>query len=86
MRLAFEELGPTFIKLGQVLVSRQEILSDSITTELAELLDDVPAQPFSHMALVLEDELPDGLQTFEWIHPEPIQVTPAINACRDIEE
>ncbi|EGK13415.1 ABC1 kinase family protein [Kroppenstedtia eburnea] len=72
MRLAFEELGPTFIKLGQVLVSRQEILSDSITTELAELLDDVPAQPFSHMALVLEDELPDGLQTFEWIHPEPI--------------
>ncbi len=53
-------------------MTRQEILSDSITAELAELLDDVPAQPFSHMALVLEDELPEGLQTFEWIHPEPI--------------
>ncbi|PTX64706.1 ubiquinone biosynthesis protein [Melghirimyces profundicolus] len=70
LRLAFEELGPTFIKLGQVLVTRQELLPDAVTTELADLLDEVPAEPFSRMAVVLEDEI--GLDTFEWIQPEPI--------------
>ncbi|OYD09637.1 ABC1 kinase family protein [Paludifilum halophilum] len=72
LRLAFEELGPTFIKLGQVLVTRQELLPDPVTAELADLLDEVPPQPFSHMAVVLDEELPDGLHTFEWIDPTPI--------------
>jgi ubiquinone biosynthesis protein len=72
LRLVFEELGPTFIKLGQVLVTRQEIIPEPITTELAELLDEVPPMPFSYIATILDDELPEGLDTFEWIDPEPI--------------
>ncbi|PZN08928.1 MAG: ABC transporter [Bacillota bacterium] len=72
LRLAFQELGPTFIKLGQVLVTRQELLPDPITAELAQLLDRVPPMPFPYLAVVLDEELPDGLQTFAWIDPEPI--------------
>jgi len=72
LRLAFEELGPTFIKLGQVLVTRQELLPDAITGELAKLLDKVPPVPFSHLALYLKEELPEGLDTFEWISDTPI--------------
>ncbi|EKP95559.1 ABC1 kinase family protein [Thermaerobacter subterraneus] len=72
VRLAFQELGPTFIKLGQVLVTRQELLPEPITMELAQLLDQVPPMPFPYMAVVLDDELPDGLQTLAWIDPDPI--------------
>ncbi len=72
VRLAFQELGPTFIKLGQVLVTRQELLPEPITMELAQLLDQVPPMPFPYMAVVLDDELPEGLQTFAWIDPDPI--------------
>jgi ubiquinone biosynthesis protein len=72
LRLAFEELGPTYIKLGQVLVTRQEFLPPEITEELAKLLDDVPPAPFEQMQVVLEDELPEGLGTFRWIMAEPI--------------
>lgn len=72
LRLVFEELGPTFIKLGQVLVTRQELIPEPITAELAELLDRVPPMPFPYIATVLDEELPDGLETFEWIRTEPI--------------
>ncbi|CAB3393373.1 ABC1 kinase family protein [Kyrpidia spormannii] len=72
LRLVFEELGPTFIKLGQVLVTRQELIPEPITQELAELLDEVPPMPFPYLAAVMEDELPGGLDTFEWIDPDPI--------------
>jgi ubiquinone biosynthesis protein len=72
LRLAFEELGPTFIKLGQVLVTRQELIPEPVTAELAKLLDEVPPMPFRYMAYVLDEELPEGLATFEWIDREPI--------------
>lgn len=72
LRGAFEELGPTFIKLGQVIMTRQELLPDALTAELEYLLNAVPPMPFHYMALALEDELPDGMNTFNWIHPTPI--------------
>lgn len=73
LRLAFQELGPTFIKLGQVLVTRQELLPDAVTRELAKLLDRVPPMPFPYLAAVLAKELPEGLDTFRSIdHAEPL--------------
>jgi ubiquinone biosynthesis protein len=72
LRLAFEELGPTFIKLGQVLVTRQDLLPEPITLELEKLLDKVPPIEFSKIQYILERELPDGLNTFEWIDEEPL--------------
>lgn len=44
-RLALEELGPTFVKLGQVLSTRPDLISPEYLHELAELQDNVP--PFS---------------------------------------
>lgn len=72
MRKAFEELGPTFIKLGQVMVTRQDLLPEPITLELEKLLDKVPPLEFEQMQFILENELPDGVRTFEWIDEEPL--------------
>ncbi|HET7522443.1 MAG TPA: AarF/UbiB family protein [Bacillales bacterium] len=72
MRTAFEELGPTFIKLGQVLVTRQDLLPEPITLELEKLLDQVPAIEFYKIQYILEVELPEGTGTFEWIDAKPL--------------
>ncbi|WP_328703124.1 ABC1 kinase family protein [Alkalihalobacterium elongatum] len=72
LRKVFEELGPTFIKLGQVLVTRQDILPEPITLELEKLLDRVPAMDFEIMQYILETELPQGLDMFEWIEGKPL--------------
>lgn len=72
LRLAFEELGPTFIKLGQVLVTRQELLPEPITSELAKLLDQVPPMPFHYIYAAIEQELPEGMKTFAWFDAKPI--------------
>src|SRR4029078_7214997 len=45
IRLALEELGPIFVKAGQILSTRRDLLPDDIATELAKLQDRVP--PFS---------------------------------------
>ena len=57
IRLVFEELGPTFIKLGQFLSNRPDIIPSELCYELEKLLDAVP--PFSgNMAvMILEKEL-----------------------------
>ncbi len=45
IRRALEDLGPVFVKFGQVLSTRRDMLPDDLATELAKLQDDVP--PFS---------------------------------------
>ena len=45
IRKVLEELGPIFIKLGQILSTRRDLLPDDIAIELAQLQDNVP--PFS---------------------------------------
>jgi ubiquinone biosynthesis protein len=46
LRLAIEELGPIFIKFGQMLSTRRDLLGNEIADELEKLLDRVPPFPF----------------------------------------
>ncbi|QQK74597.1 AarF/ABC1/UbiB kinase family protein [Salicibibacter cibarius] len=72
MRTAFEELGPTFIKLGQVLVTRQDLLPAPITQELEKLLDKVPPIGYDYIRCIVEEEFSDGVDRFEWIDETPL--------------
>lgn len=56
LRLALENLGPVFVKFGQVLSSRRDIFSDTIVDELSKLQDDVAPQDFSKIEKTLLEE------------------------------
>ena len=57
LRLAIEELGPTFIKLGQLLSTRSDILPADYLHELSKLQDAAPPVPLSTVRAVIEGEL-----------------------------
>ena len=57
LRLCIEELGPIFIKFGQMLSTRQDLLPDEISAELAKLLDRVPPFPLQQARDILEQQL-----------------------------
>jgi len=56
-RLALEELGPTFIKLGQLLSTRPDLLTQGIIEELEKLQDHIPAVPTEQIAEQIHREL-----------------------------
>src|SRR5499425_2795176 len=53
LRLALEELGPIFVKFGQVLSTRRDLLPPDIADELAKLQDRVPPFPTEHVRATL---------------------------------
>jgi len=57
MRLVLQDLGPSFIKLGQILSTRQDVLPESVILELKKLQDNVPAVPFAEIKNVVEASL-----------------------------
>ncbi len=57
LRLAFEELGPAFIKLGQILSTRPDLVGKEIAAELEKLRDNTPLTPFEEIQKVIEKEL-----------------------------
>jgi len=73
LRLVFEELGPTFIKLAQILSSRPDILPPEYIRELTKLQDDVPPFPFEDARTLIEAQLGRPLSgLFESIEEEPV--------------
>jgi ubiquinone biosynthesis protein len=56
LRLVCEDLGPTFVKLGQLLSTRPDLLPESYTNELAALRNDVRTFPFSKVETILAEE------------------------------
>jgi ubiquinone biosynthesis protein len=57
IRFLFEELGPTFIKFGQILSLRLDIVSEEYSQEFSKLLDETSPLPFSRIAHILDEEL-----------------------------
>ncbi|HYE88323.1 MAG TPA: AarF/UbiB family protein, partial [Vicinamibacterales bacterium] len=52
-----EQLGPTFIKLGQLLSSRVDLLPPAYLTALSRLQDDIEPFPFEDVQRIVEEEL-----------------------------
>ncbi len=61
IRLALEELGPTFIKLGQILSTRPDVVGMELANELQKLQSDVPADTLDEVAGVIATELGQSL-------------------------
>ena len=57
LRLAMEELGPTFIKLGQILSTRPDVLPHEYVEEFGKLQDKIPSIPLSDVLQQVEAEL-----------------------------
>ena len=57
VRMALEELGPTFVKMGQILSTRPDLLPVEFIQELPKLQDEVPPFPFSEAKEIIEKEL-----------------------------
>ncbi|MEK3937155.1 AarF/UbiB family protein [Sporosarcina sp. FSL W7-1349] len=62
LRLALQELGPTFIKLGQIASTRRDLIPIEITRELEKLQDHVEPFPFSEVRRIVEAELGNSLE------------------------
>ncbi len=73
LRLVCEDLGPTFVKLGQLLSTRPDLLPEAYIQELSALRDDVRPFPFAEALVILTEELgrPPS-EVFASIDPEPV--------------
>jgi ubiquinone biosynthesis protein len=72
-RLRLERLGSAYIKLGQILSLREDLLPKSITDELKRLLDRLPAVSYERLKEIVEAELQRPLgEMFVWIDPQPL--------------
>jgi ubiquinone biosynthesis protein len=69
-RVALEELGTTFVKLGQLLSSRPDLLPDVYIAELERLVDDVPPFPVEEARRIIDQEI--GLDVFARFEEEPL--------------
>ncbi len=73
LREMLEELGPTFVKFGQLLSTRPDLLPPEIIAELVHLQDDVPPFPYALARAVVEEDLGLTLERlFESFEREPI--------------
>jgi len=73
LRMVMEELGTTFIKFGQLLSTRSELLPREYISELQKLQDDIFPISFSQVKDIIEEELDGSLETlYKYIEKTPI--------------
>lgn len=85
LREILEDLGPTYVKLGQIMSMRSDMLPEVYCRELTKLRTEVKPLPYSVVSLLIEEELKDTTENiFSWIDETPLgsasiaQVHPAI--------
>ncbi len=72
-RRRLEILGPTYIKLGQVLALREDLLPAAVTAELKNLLDRLPVVPFPRYLEIIAGSLDRPIdEMFSWVDPMPL--------------
>ena len=73
IRLAFEELGPTFIKFGQLLSTREDVLPKELIVEFEKLQDEVaPIEQFDVKGAVQTALNTPAEKLFDWIDEKPM--------------
>ncbi|MFS0575730.1 AarF/ABC1/UbiB kinase family protein [Sporosarcina sp. 179-K 3D1 HS] len=73
LRQVLQELGPTFIKFGQIASTRRDLIPPEITRELEKLQDHVEPFPFNQVRIIIESELNDTLENlFADFDDEPL--------------
>ncbi len=73
IRLALEDLGPIFVKFGQMLSTRRDLMPDDIALELAKLQDRVPPFPGEQARTIIEKAYGQSLDTmFAEFSTEPL--------------
>ncbi|HQD27034.1 MULTISPECIES: AarF/ABC1/UbiB kinase family protein [Methanoculleus] len=72
IRLAIEELGPTYIKFGQIMSTRRELLPPALIEELQKLQDRVAPLPFTEIRPVIQEYCPNLEECFDIIEEEPV--------------
>jgi predicted unusual protein kinase regulating ubiquinone biosynthesis (AarF/ABC1/UbiB family) len=72
LRATLVDLGPTFIKFGQILSTRPDVLPGPYVEELGELQDRVPPAPWERVRPTVEDAVGDVEETFDEFDTEPI--------------
>src|SRR5947207_15541141 len=73
LREVLDELGPTFVKFGQLLSTRPDVVPPDIVVELRALQDDVRPFPFEQAERVIEEELGNTLERlFLEFEPQPV--------------
>jgi ubiquinone biosynthesis protein len=72
LRLAIQELGPTFIKFGQIMSTRPDLVSPELAAELKMLTDNVQAVPWEEIAPVIEEYCGSIDETFLSVDRQPL--------------
>ena len=73
IRLTLEELGPTFIKFGQIMSQRPDLLPKALIFELRKLQDEVPPESFETIRSVVEDSVKGPLESvFSDFEEQPV--------------
>jgi ubiquinone biosynthesis protein len=72
VRLALEDLGPTFVKFGQIMSTRTELLPPELIVELKKLQDHAKPIPYSEVRAILEENCPDLDLWFSSIEETPV--------------
>lgn len=79
LRLILEDLGPTFIKIGQIMSMHSDVLPKAYCDELTRLRSEVSPMPFEEVSQILEDaygrpwqKIFASIDRFPWArHPSP---------------
>ena len=72
IRLAIEELGPTYVKFGQIMSTRRELLPPEMVEELQKLQDRVAPVPYADIRPVLAEHCRNLDECFDIIEAEPV--------------
>ncbi|MEM4255282.1 MAG: AarF/UbiB family protein [Candidatus Norongarragalinales archaeon] len=72
LRRALEDLGPTFVKLGQLLATRTDFFPPDVIRELEKLVDEVNPVSFATVKSVLREEYGDYSKIFKHIEEKPL--------------